>query len=207
MDLAILPLAITMLAGPGLIADFIFATNQRPIQASAFFTVGFALAVTVGVFAAATLAGALGEQLNSDPNTSTSPTTLQLILVALLILLSLRSYKNREKIQPPKWLGKLQEAKPSRAFTVAFLLVFLMPIDLLIMFTVGLHLEGKDLPFTAALPFLGLTTLLAGLPLLALLVLGKRANSAVAVFRAWMNDNTWLVNIIVYLIFVFIILG
>jgi small neutral amino acid transporter SnatA (MarC family) len=50
MNLAILPLAITMLAGPQIMSAIIFITSTRPVRTSAAFIIGVAIAATVGVF-------------------------------------------------------------------------------------------------------------------------------------------------------------
>lgn len=207
MDTSILPLAITMMAGPQILSAIIFATSKKPIKASLAFTIGVGLAVTLGVIITTAIASAIGAQAgNGSSEPSTTAQVVQISLVALLIFAALRSYRKRETIKPPKWLGKLQEAPPSRAFVVGALLVLFFPSDLMILITTGIHLASKNLDVVAALPFIGLTTLIAALPLIGLLLFRKKAVTAVPAIRAWMNDNVWLVNIIVYVIFIFLIL-
>lgn len=48
---------------------------------------------------------------------------------------------------------------------------------------------------------------IAALPLLAYLLFRRRAEEAMPKVRDWMNDNSWLVNIIVLGIFVYLILA
>jgi hypothetical protein len=55
-------------------------------------------------------------------------------------------------------------------------------------------------------PFILLTTLIAGLPLLGYLIFHRRAVGAMPKVRDWMNANSWLVNIIVCVIFIILIL-
>lgn len=208
MDTAILPLAITMMAGPQILSAIIFATSKKPIQASVYFTLGVAVAATVGVIVATALAGLFGSQFGNDSSEpSTAAQAVQIGLVALLIFAAFRSYRKRETIKPPKWLGKLQNAQPSRAFVVAAMLILFFPSDVMILLTTGVHLASRNLDVTAALPFIGLTTLIAALPLIALLLFRKKAVTAVPAIRKWMDNNIWLVNIIVYVIFIFLILG
>jgi hypothetical protein len=59
----------------------------------------------------------------------------------------------------------------------------------------------------AALPFIGATVFIAALPLLSYLLLRRRAQRAMPKVREWMNTNSWLVNIIVYVIFIVLILS
>jgi Sap, sulfolipid-1-addressing protein len=70
---------------------------------------------------------------------------------------------------------------------------------------VNLQHHGDDL--IAAVPFLALTLLIAALPLLANLLLGRRAKEAMPKVRDWMTSNSWLVNIIVLGIFDALILS
>ncbi len=52
MDLAILPLAITMMVGPGIIADIVLITAPKAVKVSVAFVAGVAIATTVGVLVA-----------------------------------------------------------------------------------------------------------------------------------------------------------
>jgi small neutral amino acid transporter SnatA (MarC family) len=52
MYLQILPLAITMLVGPGLMADIVLITAPEPVRLAVAFVVGVAIATTVGVLVA-----------------------------------------------------------------------------------------------------------------------------------------------------------
>ena len=61
MDLAIIPLAITMMAGPQIVSAIIFVTVPRPVPVSLAFVAGVAIAATIGVTIAWTLAELLGK--------------------------------------------------------------------------------------------------------------------------------------------------
>jgi hypothetical protein len=97
-----------------------------------------AIAATVGVAIFLTLANnfSLGD---SSDNGSTGH-IIQYVLVGLLVFLAIKNYLGRETIEPPSWLGTLQNAKPSTAFKTGLLLISLMPSDLIIMMTVGTNL-------------------------------------------------------------------
>jgi hypothetical protein len=51
------------------------------------------------------------------------------------------------------------------------------------------------------------TILIAALPLLSYLLFRRRAERAMPKVRDWMNTHSWLVNIIVYIIFIILILA
>jgi hypothetical protein len=209
VDLPILPLAITMMAGPQILSAIIFVTVEKAVQVSLAFLLGVLIAVLVGVAVAFTVAGLVGGAVSlgapDDPGSLGSG--IQIVLVALLLIASIKSYLGRESAKPPKWLGALLSADPRRAFVTGLLLILLMPSDIVIMLTVGLHLRHRDASLTAALPFVGLTVLIAALPLLGYLVAHRRAVRAMPKARDWMTGHSWLVNIVVYLIFIALILS
>jgi hypothetical protein len=205
MNLQILPLAITMLAGPQIMTAFVFVTAERAVRLSLAFLVGVFTATTAGV---AIMRGIASLFSLGDPSDSgSSGTVIQLVLVGLLLVLAVKSYLGRETAEPPKWLGTLQAADTRKALTMGLLLIGLMPSDLMIMLTVGVNLEQNGSSIVAALPFVAATVLVAALPLLAFLVFHRRARHAMPKVRDWMNTHSWLVNIIVYGIFIALILG
>jgi hypothetical protein len=205
----LLPLAITMMAGPQILSAIIFVTGEGAIKTSVAYVAAVALAASVAVLVWYLLAGLLGDSRNL--NNSSGPTTaamvIQLVLVGLLILASIKAYLGRETAEPPKWLGKLQGASPGRAFGLGLLLIFLMPSDFVITMTTGFNLRGNAEPYYHAIPFLALTTLIAALPLLFYLLFRKRAEVTMPKVRDWMNTHSWAVNIAVYAIFIVLIVA
>jgi Sap, sulfolipid-1-addressing protein len=116
---------------------------------------------------------------------------------ALLVFAALRNYVKRETVEPPKWLGALQAADAKKALTTGLMVILLMPSDIIIMLTVATNLEQTGSSFAEALPFIGLTVLVAVLPLLAFLLFHRRAQRAMPKVRDWMRDWAWAVNVIV----------
>jgi hypothetical protein len=203
----LLPLAITMMAGPQILSAIIFVTGEGAVRVSLAYVAAVAIAASIAVLVWFLLAGALGDSLNL--NDSSGPTTaakvIQIVLVGLLILASIKTYLGRETAEPPKWLGKLQGATPGRAFVLGLILIFCMPSDFVITMTTGFNLRGNAEPYYHALPFIALTTLIAALPLLFYLLFRKRAEVTMPKVRDWMNANSWAVNIGVYAIFILLI--
>jgi small neutral amino acid transporter SnatA (MarC family) len=60
MNVEILPLALTMMAGPQIMSAIIFVTHERAVPISTAFVAGVALATAVGVSIAAGVAALLG---------------------------------------------------------------------------------------------------------------------------------------------------
>jgi threonine/homoserine/homoserine lactone efflux protein len=209
MNLAIIPLAITMNAGPQIMSALIFITASKPLKLSAAFLAGVVIAVTVGVTITYTLATALGNSisLGDSSDSGSLGNIIQYLLVGLLIFLSIKSYVRRETSEPPRWLGALQNAKPRTAFTTGLLLLSVFPSDFVVLLTVGMNLAQNNASLVAALPFVAATIFIAALPLLFYLVFHRRAQRVMPKVRDWMNANSWLVNISVYVIFILLILA
>ena len=209
MNLQVLPLAITMNAGPQILSALIFVTALKPLKLSASFLTGVVIAVTAGVTITYTLASALGNSvsLGSSSESGSLGNIIQYLLVGLLVFLAIKSYVRRETTEPPRWLGTLQNAKPSTAFKTGLLLLSVFPSDFVILVTVGMNLAQNNASLVAAVPFIAATVFIAALPVLSYLLFRGRAQRVMPKVRDWMNANSWLVNIIVYVIFVVLILG
>ena len=209
MSLAVIPLAITMNAGPQIMSAIIFVTANKPLKLSAYFLTGVVIAVTAGVTITYTLASVLGNSvsLGDSSDSGSLGNIIQYVLVGLLVFLSIKSYVGRETSEPPRWLGALQNAKPTMAFTTGLLLLSVFPSDFVILVTVGINLAQNNATLLGAVPFIVATILIAALPVLSYLLFRRRAQQVMPKVREWMNTNSWLVNIIVYVIFIFLILA
>lgn len=208
MSLQVLPLAITMMAGPQIMSAIIFVTTERPVRVSLAFLLGVLAATTVGVAITRTLAALLGNaiSLGDSSDQGSAGNIIQYVLVGLLLAAAVKSYVGRETAEPPRWLGTLMTAGSRKALATGFLLILFFPSDVLVLLTVGTNLEQNQAGLVDALPFIGATLLVAALPLLSYLLFHRRAKTAMPKVRDWMNSHSWLVNIIAYLFFSVIIL-
>jgi hypothetical protein len=208
MSLAVIPLAITMNAGPQIMSAIIFVTAPKALKLSAYFLAGVVIAVTAGVTITYTLATLLSNSVSlGDPSDSGSlGHIIQYVLVGLLLILSIKSYVGRETSEPPRWLGAMENAKPRTAFTTGLLLLSVFPSDLVILVTVGINLAHNNASLVGAVPFIAATIFIAALPMLSYLLFRRRAQRAMPKVRDWMNTHSWLVNIIVYIVFILLIL-
>jgi hypothetical protein len=208
MSLAVIPLAITMNAGPQIMSAIIFVTAPKALKLSAYFLAGVVIAVTAGVTITYTLATLLSNSVSlGDPSDNGSlGNIIQYVLVGLLVFLSIKSYVGRETSEPPRWLGAMENAKPRTAFTTGLLLLSVFPSDLVILVTVGINLAHNNASLVGAVPFIAATIFIAALPMLSYLLFRRRAQRVMPKVRDWMNTHSWLVNIIVYIVFILLIL-
>src|ERR671910_3509513 len=99
MSTAILPLAVTMMAGPQEMTAIIFVTHPNPAKVSLAFLAGVTAAMVLGTTTFYLLAGTV--DLGDPSDTGSSGTIIQLVLAGVLALLALRTYRHRATIEPP----------------------------------------------------------------------------------------------------------
>jgi Sap, sulfolipid-1-addressing protein len=196
----ILPMAFVMVAGPQILSSFFFATSVRWRRTSAAYIFGAALSISIVVALAYVLSGG-----RSDEGPSSD--TLYYIVLALLLFAIVNTFRTRNTAEPPKWMGKLQTASPGFAFRLGFLLLGVFPSDLITSVSVGAYLAAQGKPWWYALAFIGVTLLFLALPALLVVIMGERAEAFLPKVRDWMNDNAWIVNELVLLLFVGIVIS
>jgi hypothetical protein len=86
-------------------------------------------------------------------------------------------------------------------------LILLMPTDIISMLSAGSYLVLNGFPFTESWLLIATTTLIAALPILSILIVGQKADDAMPSIREWMNSNSWLISIVVYVFFIYAMLS
>ncbi|HEX6152102.1 MAG TPA: GAP family protein [Solirubrobacterales bacterium] len=200
----ILPLAFVMIAGPQIISAFFFATSPSWKRISAAYVLGAAIAIPLVIAAGYLLSNGAGEEGESS---GSGLSTVDYVILALLLFAMVRNYRGRNESEPPKWMGKLQDATPKMALVLGFLLLGFFPSDLITSISIGGFLSSHGDPFTDALPFIFLTLLFLGLPALLVAGLGERAQTFLPKVRDWMDQNSWIVSEVVLVFFAAMILS
>jgi len=184
----VLPMAVVMSAGPQIVTATFLATSEGAKRNSLNFLGGVAVATTLGVTVFYFLgSGIAGKQKEGKD-------WLDWTIIGLLVVLTILVFVRRKESEPPKWMGKLQHADARLGRRIGFLLYTLMPTDLIAMATVGAYIARQGEPWWHTLGFVVLTVLIAGLPLIVVLAMGRRAESTLPKIRDWMNANSWIVN-------------
>jgi cytochrome c biogenesis protein CcdA len=191
----VLPMAAVMSAGPQIVTATFLATSHGAKRNSLAFLAGVATATTIGVTVFFLLGSGIAGKQDGGKD------WLDWVVIGLLVLLMIWVFLKRNETEPPKWMGRLQRADARLAVTIGFLLYLLMPTDLIAMATVGAYIARQGEPWWHNLGFVVLTVLIAGLPLIVLLTMGRRAETALPKIREWMNANSWIVNEAVLLFF------
>ncbi len=204
MDIAkVLPLAFVMVAGPQIISAVFFATSPSWKKVSAAYVLGAAVSITLIVSAAYLLAS--GAESSGDEDSGLS--TIDYVVLALLVFAAINAFRSRKQSEPPKWMGKLQEATPKTTLVLGFFLLGFFPSDLVTSISVGSFLGSHGDEWAEALPFVGLTLLLLASPALAVVAMGDRAQAFLPKVREWMNTNSWIVSEVVIVFFIVIVLS
>lgn len=197
---AILPLSFVMIAGPQIVSAFFLATSKDWAKNSLSYLAGAALSITAVVTLAYVAAKgakvAAGARLGG-----TTGQVLDGIVLGLVLFLIGHVYLTRNTSEPPRWMGKLQGARPKFAFLLGLALLGVFPTDILSSITAGLHVAHHGDAWWQSLPFVALTLLLLALPAIGVLVLGTRANAVLPRIRDWMNRKAWIVSEIVLVFF------
>jgi hypothetical protein len=188
-------MAFVMVAGPQILSAIFLATSEEWRRNSVAYIAGAGLSITAIVTAAYFLSsGARDEGASND--------SIYVVILVLLVLAAIQTYRKREESEPPKWMGKLQAANAGFSFKLGFLLLGVFPTDILTSVAVGSYMANQDEPWSHCLPFVALTLLILALPLILLLVLGDRAQAFLPKARDWMNNNSWVVSEIVIGLFI-----
>src|SRR5690349_6718749 len=123
-------MAFVMIAGPQIISSVFLATSSGWARNSAAYVIGAAISITVFVTIAFLLVSGAKDS-PGEASTGGEGQTLDAILLALLALLAFRVYRNRNVSEPPKWMGKLRDAKPGFSFKLGLLLLGVFPTDII----------------------------------------------------------------------------
>ena len=189
--LKVLPLAVVMVAGPQMITAIMLVTSTKPRQNSYSFVGGAVLASALGTSFFYIVARVLKLRVSSHGSSSV---TVDWVLVAVLALAAIWTFRGREKSEPPKWMSALQTESPKGSFRLGLVLFLVMPTDLMMTFTVGTYLAARGAPLWHASGFILLTGLLIASPLLVLLLMGRRGDTVIPRMRDWMSAHSWVVS-------------
>jgi hypothetical protein len=197
--LHVLPLALIMVMGPQILTSIFLVTSREPVKNSAAMLLGAALGVCTSV----AIWYLLVQALDISPRGSGGPTTADYVVAGLLVLLGIHVFRGRGTAKVPKWMTALQEAKPKKAFSLGYLLILLMPTDIIAVIATVNYLHDNHRSEVHAWVLVAATVGLLAIPIAGYLLLGRRAREAMPGIREWLTGNAWLVNLIVIVYFTF----
>ena len=126
-QLQIVPLALIMVMGPQILTAIFLVTSREPVKNSVAMLIGVVLAASLSIL----IWFGLYEALGVNPPSGSGPSTADYVVAGLLALAGIHTFLGRHEASVPKWMSALQEAEPRRAFGLGFLLILLMPTDII----------------------------------------------------------------------------
>lgn len=202
-QIQILPLCLIMVMGPQILTAIFLVTSRDAVKNSLALILAVALAATLSVL----IWTGIVKAIDIQPSEGDGPTTLDYIIAAGLALLAIRVWMKRGTAETPKWMSALQEAEPRRAFSLAFLLILLMPTDIAAVIAMANYLHSAGLSWYDGWPLIAGTVLLMALPFIAYTLLGSRARAAMPGIRDWLTSHGWVVNLVVIVYFIYQLIG
>ncbi len=201
----ILPLALTVMLGPQMLVAILLLLRKNPIKSSLVYL----LSVVTTLILSTTLANYILLNLNLHHQShSKGIDYLRYVIIILLLFSIIKNFLNRKKLtETPKWLRDIKTIPLTKVFTTGVMLIAFMPADVATIFTVGgliIHNNGTIL---SAIPFFSLVALITSLPLLIYLSMGKSGYQNMEKANKWLNSHGWVINILIYSIFIYLILS
>ncbi|WP_435416195.1 GAP family protein [Polaribacter aestuariivivens] len=202
-DIAILPLALTVMLGPQILVGMLLITRKDPIKSSLIYI----LAIVSTLIFTTYIYYSIANTTSLHKASIGGKPIIKYFLIALFIFLIIRSIVNRKKItEPPKWMQGISTSSLSKIFLIGFSLIAFMPTDIAIAFTVGNILNSESSSFTSALPFFGAVLCISMLPLLLYFSLGSNGSKKLEKVNIWLNTHGYVINVIVFSFFIFLLI-
>ena len=203
---SILPLALTVMLGPQILVAILLVTTKKPVQSSLVYI----LAVTLTIICTTTLAYFIISisGIHHVSHGGGKGSILKYILVGLLAFAMIRTFINRKKLTAmPKWMSNITTSSLKRIFVIGVMLIAFVPTDIAMALTVGGFIVHSNGVLSDAIPFFSLVTLIASIPLIMFLSMGKRGEQNMERINTWLNSHGWVVNMIIYPLFIYLLLA
>lgn len=203
MDIAILPLALTVMMGPQILVGMLLITREDPIKSSLVYVLAIISTLILTTFIYYSISKHIGLH---EISVSGKP-IIKYILITLFIVLIIRAIINRNKTtNPPKWMRGVTTSSLSKVFIIGLSLIAFMPTDIAISFTVGNLLNTESNSFVDAWPFFTAVLFISLLPLIIYFSLGKNGPKHLEKANIWLNTHGYLINVIVLTFFIFLLI-
>ena len=203
----ILPLALGVAISPiPIIAAILMLLSPRARVTSTGFLLGWVLGIVVAATVFTLLAGIIPE----DDAGASRPVsgTIKLLLGALLLLLAVRSWRQRpkagEEAALPPWMKAIDSFTFVKAVGLAFLLSGVNPKNLLLGAAAGVAIGGAGLEVAAAAAAIAVYAVIAAItvivPVVGYLVAADRLTPALTALRSWLQRENAVIMAILLLV-------
>ena len=176
----------------------------------------FAVGWIVGIVAISVIVLLVaGPSDDPDSGASTAVSWVKIAFGALFLFLALKQWQGRPKPgetpQPPKWMATIDQFTAGKAFGFGVVLSALNPKNLALTIAAmagvaqaGLS-AGEDV--VAVIVFVVIGSLTVAGPVVAYLLLGRKAEHALSSIKDWMTENNATIMIVLFLVLGLKIIG
>lgn len=204
----ILPLALGVAISPvPVIAAILMLLSPRAKATSVGFLIGWVLGIVIAVTLFTLLSSVLpsGGDDDSDPIRG----VIQIVLGALLLLLSVRQFRSRpkpgEEPKLPKWMQAIDKVTFTKALGLGFLLSAVNPKNLLLAIGAGSAIGAAGLDGGESAGVIAVYTLIAActvlVPVVGYLLAAERLRGPLDALRGWLGrENAVIMGILVLVI-------
>jgi hypothetical protein len=202
-----LPLAVGVALSPiPIIVVVLMLTTQRARVNGPMFIAGWLAGLAVVGAIALSVAGP------ADASSSGAPATwvswLKLALGAALLLVAALQFRNRprngDRVELPKWVGRVDEIKPLPAAGLAAVLAGLNPKNLLLVAAAAATIAQTGISggeqAIAYLVFALVGTLGVGTPVVIYFAMGARSEKLLTGLKDWMAQHNGVISAVICLI-------
>lgn len=203
----VLPLAVGVALSPlPIIAVVLMLVTARGRANGPAFVLGWL--VGLAIVGAIVLSVAGGTDASEEGEPATWVSVLELVLGALLVLISLRQWRGRphegDEATMPKWMSALDRFTPVKALGAGALLSGLNPKNLLLAVAAGAAIaqtgiaNGEQIAAYAVFALIG--TVGVGAPVVMYFVLGDRAPALLERLKNWMARSNAVIMAVLLLV-------
>lgn len=212
----ILPLAVGVALSPVPIAAVILMLfTPRARGNGSAFALGWLLGIAVVMTILLVVSGA-GDVATSDAGgPSTTVGWMKVALGAVLIVLAVRRWRNRPRgddtPEPPRWMKDLDTFTPVKSLLLGALLSGVNPKNLALILAATATIAAGGLSGSeeavVTVIFIVLASITVVTPVVAFLVMGERASTALRSAQEWMMTNNNTVMAVILVVFGVKLLG
>jgi hypothetical protein len=210
----VLPFAVIVMVSPiNIVAAILLLFSERPLLDASCYLGGFVAGLAAVVGGLTAVAGAV--HLDPGSNQSRGASALLLVLGAGLIVVAVRKFRGRPRLDDPSslpgWMDGIAGFSPGRSLVVGAGIGAGNPKNIVVALGTAVAVSSAGLPVGQQVTVLAIYVVLASLgvaaPILAMLVLGDRAGTVLDEWKTWLTRNNTAMMAVIYLFFGVYLIG
>jgi hypothetical protein len=210
----VLPFAVIVMVSPiNIVAAILLLFSERPLLDASCYLGGFVAGLAAVVGGLTAVAGAV--HLDPGSNQSRGASALLLVLGAGLIVVAVRKFRGRPRLDDPSslpgWMDGIAGFGSGRSLAVGAGIGAGNPKNIVVALGTAVAVSSAGLPVGQQVTVLAIYVVLASLgvaaPILAMLVLGDRAGTVLDEWKTWLTRNNTAMMAVIYLFFGVYLIG